>query len=204
MSKTLISSQNMYKRIFKGWEVSLNVSLLLTLKKRNLFFPYMLLKRCLKKQKEKDTLICHVRKMEEDFLISPSRKHVAEGKHYLINLNVTDLKDKTHFCHIFRKFSFVPIFFVEYPVFSCTSIQKVLFQFKNSYMCMCAFLLFDFFCVLGFVIWNTLLQSQNYTRRYIHRGLASVQALPLSHLFFLLHMVAFVRFILSFLFDRVN
>ena len=41
----------------------------------------MLLKRCLKKQKEKDTLIfCHVRKMEEDFLISPSRKHVAEGK----------------------------------------------------------------------------------------------------------------------------
>ena len=143
MSKTLISSQNMYKRIFKGWEVSLNVSLLLTLKKRNLFFPYMLLKRCLKKQKEKDTLICHVRKMEEDFLISPSRKHVAEGKHYLINLNVTDLKDKTHFCHIFRKFSFVPIFFVEFlvPVF-----RKYYFSLRTP-TCVCVLFYFLIFFV---------------------------------------------------------
>ena len=148
----------------------------------------MLLKRCLKKQKEKDTLICHVRKMEEDFLISPSRKHVAEGKHYLINLNVTDLKDKTHFCHIFRKFSFVPIFFVEYPVFSCTSIQKVLFQFKNSYMCMCAFLLFDFFFLVRFCyLEHTIAESKLYKKVHSQRPSFCSGPSPFSSLLSLTH-----------------
>lgn len=56
MSKIPISSQNKYKRIFKGRELSLNVSLLLILKKlMNYFFP-LSSKMSLEKAKKKDAL----------------------------------------------------------------------------------------------------------------------------------------------------
>ena len=124
----------------------------------------------------------------------------------LINLNVTDLRIKPTSAIYLENFPLFLYSLLSAQCFLVPVFRKYYFSLRTP-TCVCVlfyFLIFFFFFWLGFVIWNILLQSQNYTRRYIHRGLASVQALPLSHLFFLLHMVAFVRFILSFLFDRVN
>ena len=128
---------------------------------------------------------------------------MAEGKSYLINLNVTHLKDKTHFCHIYlENFPLFLYSLLRTQCFLVPVFRKYYFSLRTP-ACVCL-LFFVFIFLLGLVIWNIQLQSQNYKRRCIHRGLASLRALPLSHLFFVLHMVAFVRFILSFLFDRVN
>ena len=71
---------------------------------------------------------------------------MAEGKSYLINLIVTDLKDKTHFCHIYLE-NF-PLFLYSLLSTQCFSVpifRKYYFSLRTP-TCECVlFFLFDLF-----------------------------------------------------------
>lgn len=78
---------------------------------------------------------------------------MAEGKSYLINVNVTDLKDKTHFCHIYLE-NF-PLFLYSMLSTQCFPVpvfRKYYFSLRTpTCVCMLFFFLIYFlvrFCYL--------------------------------------------------------